>query len=99
MAAQAISARILGLPSDGYEIYSPSRGINDLAMPLQLGTRYMKGMFGGAETPRCSHMGCRLVYNPVSRLWECPCHGSSFDGIGRVVNAPAIHAAQLRGRK
>ncbi len=99
MAAQAISARILGLPSDGYEIYSPSRGINGLAMPLQLGTRYMKGMFGGAETPRCSHMGCRLVYNPVSRLWECPCHGSRFDGIGRVVNAPAIHAAQLRGRK
>lgn len=97
-AAQAISAHILGLPSDGYGIYSPQRSLNGLSLPLHLGGRYFRGMFGGSETPRCSHMGCRLQFNPSTRLWECPCHGSRFDDIGRVINAPAVRSAQLRGR-
>jgi len=99
VAAHTISALILGLPSEGYEIYAPKRGVGDLLVPLHLGGRYFRGMFGGSETPRCSHMGCRLVFNPTTRLWECPCHGSRFDDIGRVLNAPAVRAARLRGRR
>ncbi len=99
VAAHAIAAYILGLPSDGYEIYSPQRRMKNFKVPLHLSGRYLKGVFGGSETPRCSHMGCRLIFNPLTRLWECPCHGSRFDDIGRVVNAPAVHEAKLRSRK
>jgi len=99
VAAHAVASYILGLPAEGYEIYSPQRKMKNVKVPLHLGGKYLKGVFGGSQTPRCSHMGCRLVFNPLSRLWECPCHGSRFDDIGRVVNAPAVRAAQLRGRK
>jgi len=39
------------------------------------------------------------VYNRNSRLWECPCHGSAFDDIGHVLNAPAVEDAILQGRR
>lgn len=99
IAAQALTAQILGLPSQGYEIYSPQRSHAELMFPIRAGGRYMKGLFGGSEAPRCSHMGCKLAFNSLTRLWECPCHGSRFDDIGRVINAPAVKHAQLRGRK
>jgi len=99
IAAQAISARILGLPSDGYEIYSPQRSMKRWPTAVRIGRNYMGSIWGKTGSPRCSHMGCKLNYNRQSGLWECPCHGSRFDDIGRVVNAPAVRPAQLRERK
>ena len=39
--------------------------------------------------PRCPHMGCALKWNPVERTWDCPCHGSRFDGDGTLLDNPA----------
>ena len=39
--------------------------------------------------PRCSHMGCRLQYNKIERVWECPCHGSRYTSFGEVIEGPA----------
>lgn len=51
--------------------------------------------------PRCPHMGCALKYNPQERSWDCPCHGSRFDGEGRLIDNPAAddlkHAPRRRG--
>lgn len=94
MAAQALSARILGLPSQGYEVYSPQRRW-ELHMPLQTAAQYLKGNLLHFRQPRCPHMGCRLVYNPREKLWECPCHGSQFDRLGRVLSAPAVCDADI----
>lgn len=99
VAAQAISARILGLPSDGYEIYSGQRSIGGMYMPCSIGARYAGEWMKHPSGPRCPHMGCRLRYNPHSRLWECPCHGSRFDDIGHVLNAPSVKDAFLRNRR
>lgn len=99
IAAQAISARVLGLPSDGYEIYSGQRFRGSIAPAMTMGTRYVRSILRHPSAPRCTHMGCRLVYNPTSRLWECPCHGSAFDDIGHVLNAPAVEDAILQGRR
>ena len=99
MAAQAIAARILGLPSCGYEIYSGQRSIGNLQVPLDIGGRYVKELLLHPSAPRCPHMGCRLVRNQSTRLWECPCHGSRFDDIGHVLNAPAVRDAVLQDRR
>lgn len=99
MAAQAISAQILGLPSRGYEIYSGQRRLRSFNTPLAIGGRYARGVLMHPSAPRCPHMGCKLVHNPASKLWECPCHGSRFDDIGHVLNAPAVRDAVLRDRR
>ncbi len=42
-----------------------------------------------ALSMRCTHLGCMLNYDTVSRRFRCPCHGSVFDESGRWVSGPA----------
>lgn len=98
-AAQAISARILGLPTEGFAVYSGQRKRGAAQAALRLAGRYLGGWLTRWHAPLCPHLGCKLVYDRQARLWECPCHGSRFDDIGRVLNAPAVHAASLNRKK
>lgn len=103
LAAQSISARILGLNNEGDAIYSGQRkgdGFTgqQVKAGLSIGGRYAGNLFR-FHAPYCSHMGCKLRYRPDQRLWECPCHGSRFDDIGHVKNAPATRDAVIRYRR
>jgi len=40
-----------------------------------------------AISMRCTHLGCGLVRH--ERGFECPCHGSLFDDVGRPLTGPA----------
>ena len=42
---------------------------------------------------RCVHLGCRVPFCLTSKWFECPCHGSKYNGAGRVPAGAGSHAA------
>lgn len=94
LTAQAVSARVLGLADADYGLYTSQRSHWPFGRQTlrQMG-RYAAGYLFRPSAPRCPHMGCKLRYDTQRRVWECPCHGSRFDDIGHVQNAPAVWAA------
>ena len=36
----------------------------------------------------CTHLGCRVRWDPDQRLLVCPCHGGVYDPTGAVISGP-----------
>lgn len=49
-----------------------------------------------AMSAKCTHMGCDVVWNSGERSWDCPCHGSRFDALGKVIQTPALSDLKKR---
>ena len=102
-AARLISARVLGLSEDSAYVFSGQRSGNSVLAKEMASTAAMAGRYLVSMThpfaPRCPHMGCKLVYSSKKRTWECPCHGSCFDDIGHLLNAPSVEDAVIRHRR
>lgn len=102
-AARLISARVLGLHEDSAYVFSGQRSGNsvrgrELASAAAMAGRHAASLMH-VFAPRCPHMGCKLSYSRTKRIWECPCHGSRFDDIGHLINAPSVEDAIIRRRR
>ena len=40
-------------------------------------------------SPICPHLGCHYDWNPATKHFECPCHGSVYSLDGKVLGGPA----------
>lgn len=45
--------------------------------------------------PICPHMKCTLLFNNVSKTYDCPCHGSRFRYDGKCLDGPAPRDLEL----
>lgn len=41
-----------------------------------------------ALSSTCTHLGCRVAWDPDAALLKCPCHGGRFDRTGAVKSGP-----------
>ena len=41
-----------------------------------------------ALSSTCTHLGCRVAYDPIRKVIKCPCHGGTFAPDGRVISGP-----------
>jgi len=44
---------------------------------------------------RCPHMRCQLKFNPNTKTWDCPCHGSRLTVSGQIITAPAVSSNEI----
>ena len=60
--------------------------------PFRSGKFYLVRLSDGgflAVSLKCSHLGCSVLWKEDKREFICPCHASSFDLVGKVINPPA----------
>ena len=95
VAAMIITDMICGKKNPYSKVFSPQRiyvkaGIVKFLTDVVISTKGLVCGFFGGRKKRCTHLGCRLVWNKEEKSFDCPCHGSRFDDAGHVLDNPAI---------
>lgn len=72
-------------------------GLNSV-FPFRDGRFYLVRLSDGgflALSLKCSHLGCSVIWDQEKEQFVCPCHSSSFDLHGDVINPPAPRALDI----
>ena len=87
VASMILCDLLLGKENPYSDIFTPQRS----SFHPQLAVNILESTINLLKptAPRCSHMGCALKWNPYEHSWDCPCHGSRFDGDGKLLENPA----------
>ena len=48
-----------------------------------------------AVIPYCQHLGCELSWNNLEKTWDCPCHGSRYDYLGKIITEPTTENLEI----
>lgn len=87
VAAMILGDLILEKENPYTTVFNPSRSMIKPQLFINGGTA-IANLLTFTEK-RCPHLGCALKWNKDEHSWDCPCHGSRFDGSGRLLNNPA----------
>ena len=100
VAADLILGELEGTPRSWAGLFDPRRIASSLTNELvQDGVRAVRHLVverladlrpGQERRPRCTHLGCVLVFDGAEQTWDCPCHGSRFADDGTVISGPAV---------
>ncbi|MBO5474637.1 MAG: FAD-dependent oxidoreductase [Lachnospiraceae bacterium] len=86
-AAMLLTDLVLEKDNPYREVFNPSR--NMIKPQLLFNGCEAVGNLLTFSKKRCPHLGCALQWNSLEHSWDCPCHGSRFDGMGGLINNPA----------
>ncbi len=74
-------------------VFIPEARAYVVPAPTTISTQYEgRGVDAGglmALFQRCVHLGCRVPWCQPSQGFECPCHGSKYNGVGEYFAGPA----------
>ncbi len=97
IAANIIADLIMGKDNEYLEIYDSTR-LEPIKNSQEVGNM-LKEISKSIIAPRlditrekqyCTHLGCELTWNELTKTWDCPCHGSRFEENGESIEAPSI---------
>jgi len=66
--------------------------------PFRNGKFYLVRLKDGgfiAMSLKCTHLGCSVIWDENEKQFNCPCHASSFDMYGNVIDPPAPRALDM----
>ena len=94
IAALVLRDELCGVENPYAKLFTPQRinfraSYKNLLHDVGMSAKGLTKGFFHKNGPRCSHMGCELVWNPEEKSWDCPCHGSRFTEEGKVLDNPA----------
>lgn len=94
VAAQIISQKICKKEVSYERVFRPQRcyfraAFQNLLTDLAESVMGLSKGWLGKKEHRCTHLGCRLEWNPEEESWDCPCHGSRFQKNGELIDNPA----------
>ncbi len=92
-AAMILTDMLSGKKNAFADAFSPQRSI--LKPQLFLNGIETTLNFLTPTRRRCTHLGCALKWNETEQSWDCPCHGSRFDGNGQIIDNPALKALSV----
>ncbi len=87
VSAMILTDMILEKENPYAPVFKPSRNMIKPQLFIN-GCQTMAGLLT-LSSKRCPHMGCVLKWNKAEHSWDCPCHGSRFDGFGKLLDNPA----------